>query len=82
VTTDVGRELRPDELRPRSIVVVHPPGSPGVLLTMWVLAANGGYVTFYSGVTNTAVVNRIRGDGKLVDDRDRVVRVFEYLGEP
>jgi hypothetical protein len=38
-------------------------------------------VLFYTGAAHTTVCNFIV-DGELVDDKLRVVRVFEYLGEP
>ena len=79
---EIGRPLRADELKPKQIVAIAPPGHPGMLLTMWVEEVRDNLVVFFAGEINVHVINIIRQDGELVDDADRVVRVFEYLGEP
>lgn len=80
-TTDdeVGRELTVAELKPHQVVVIAPPGRK-FLITMWIRFINATNVVFYSDVIKLHVVNYIR-NGQIVDDRGRVVRVFEYLGE-
>jgi hypothetical protein len=80
-TTEIGRELQVADLKPRQIVVIAPPGRDDVRMTMWVEAVGAETVTFFSGAMKWHVINFIR-DGGLVDDQDRPVRVFEYLGQP
>lgn len=82
VETEVGRPLRADELKQRQIVVIAPPGQPGVLLTMWVVEVRRNLVVFWSGELRIHVINLVRDNGEIIDDQARVVRVFEYLGEP
>ena len=76
---EIGRELTVAELKPRHVVVIAPPGRD-ITITMWVRAIDPTTVIFHSGVMNWTVINFIK-DGKLVDDRGRQIRVFEYLGE-
>jgi hypothetical protein len=53
---------------------------------MWVESVDSELVIFAAhgvpGVDTWHVVNRVRDDGQLIDDKGRVVRVYEYLGEP
>lgn len=79
MNNEIGRELAPAELEVRQIVVVAPPGHD-IGLTMWVEAIDADNVVFYSGMARWRVINFIK-DGKIVDDQDRTVRVFQYLGE-
>lgn len=78
--SEVGRELKPSELKPGSIVCIAPPGRD-MLLTMHVVEVRETLVIFYSGVIKWHVINLISGD-VLKDDQGRIVRVFEYLGDP
>lgn len=81
MSDEIGRQLRLDELQPKRIVVIAHPGRPGAFMTMWVEEVADDHVVFFSGVMNWHVMIFVR-DGELFDDQDRVVRVFEYLGEP
>ena len=65
------------DLVPRRIVVIEP-ASQSFCLT--IAAVDAEFVLFYA-VAHTTVCNFVV-DGELVDDKLRVVRVFEYLGEP
>jgi hypothetical protein len=77
--TDVGRELTVDELVIDTVVVIDPPGRPDIRVTLWVDYRNDLVVIFRSGLVRFSVLNFIK-DGKLYDDQDREVHVFEYLG--
>jgi hypothetical protein len=77
---EVGRELAIADLKPQQVVVIQPPHRDNVLITVWVEAVDATAVTFFAGEMKWHIINFIK-DGQIVDDRDRVVRVFEYLGE-
>jgi predicted nucleotidyltransferase len=77
--SEIGRELTVTDLKVERVVVISPP-SINLMLTMWVEDIDETTVTFFSGVMNWRVINFVK-DGTLVDDRGRLVRVFEYLGE-
>lgn len=78
---EIGRLLRADELKAGTIVVVDPPDLR-MFVTMHVTEVRDNLVVFYSGILRTHVINLVRPNGEIIDDRGRVVRVFEYLGEP
>ena len=75
---EVGRALSITDLKPGQVVVIAPP-QRDILITMWVEFVDETSVSFYSGQFKWHVVNTIK-DGRIVDDQDRVVKVFEYLG--
>lgn len=83
--SEVGRRLKASELKPRTIVVIAPPGRDAHI-TMWVFLVDNDQVTFRAhavpGVETWTVINFVRDDGELIDDQGRIVRVYEYLGEP
>lgn len=79
---EVGQRVKASELHPKQIVVIEPPDRDGMLITMHVVEARDNLVVFYSGVLKMHVINVIGADGELKDDRGRLVKVFEYLGEP
>lgn len=82
---EIGRKLRPADLKPRQIVAIVPPGR-GVTITMWVTHVDRRHVAFtaygHPAGQVWTVVNFIRDDGIIVDDQGRQVWVFEYRGEP
>ena len=80
---ETGRELKATDLRPRTIVVIQPPGKT-FAITMWVdfVDTERRLVTFHSEVMHWVVLNSYDEDGVIHDDQGRVVRVYEYLGEP
>lgn len=77
---EVGKRLYASDLKERTVVVIHPPGRP-MYITMWVRNISSDGVVFYAAEANWMVMNRITEDGRIVDDQDREVEVFEYLGE-
>lgn len=82
IENEIGRELKVSELKQGTVVVVAPPGRHhGVFFTMWVSDISAEMVRFYSGELRWHVINFVMPDGSLVDDKGRVVRVHEYLGE-
>jgi hypothetical protein len=88
VTELIGRQLKADELRAKlaQLVVIAPPDHEGVYMTMWVEEVRDNLVVFAAyGLSDGAswhVINLVSNDGKLVDDRGREVKVYDYLGDP
>lgn len=86
--SEIGRELSIVDLQAMTlpkVVCVCPPGQTTtniIMATFWLMAIDAKTAIFFGGDHEPPlnVLNFIR-DGKLVDDQDRVVRVFEYLGE-
>lgn len=85
---EIGRELKPSELKVNTVVVVKPPtperfGSKEFYITVWVTVVDleGKLVAFTAGVLRNTILNRITDEGIIVDDQDREVKVYEYLGE-
>ena len=79
---EIGRELMATELREQTIVVILPPGHAEQLwFTMWVEKVGDEFVWFYSALLRWHVILKRQADGTLIDERRRVTRVFEYLGE-
>lgn len=76
---EVGRMLKASEIIPGRIYVIRPPGTSSMFITMWAEQVRDGLISFYSGVASWHVVNRIVGD-EILDDRNRLVHVYEYLG--
>lgn len=77
---EIGRELQVSELKPAMVVVVKPP-EKDIFITVWVRALDAKTVEFYAGEMLWHILNFIMPDGSLVDDKGRVVHVYEYLGE-
>jgi hypothetical protein len=77
---EVGRELKAEELRPKTVVVIKPPRR-NVYLSMWVAAIDAETVLFHSGEMNWTVINFRQPDGSIVDDKGGIVRMFEYMGK-
>lgn len=81
--SEIGRPLKADELRAGMIVVVRPPGaSNNLAVTVWVEEVSEDWVAFFSGIMQWHVVCRRHPDGTITDDKERLVQIFEYLGEP
>jgi hypothetical protein len=78
--SEVGRELALSELTPRRLVAIAPPGRR-FMVSGWVQSVERNTVTFFLGAIRVHFLTFIR-DGKLFDDEERQVRVFEYLGKP
>lgn len=84
MSDEIGRELLWSDLKPRTIVVIKPPGRPPGdrgHFTFWVERVTGDYVMFHSAVLHWSVFNFPGPDDTVVDDMGRKVTVFEYLGE-
>ena len=75
---EIGRELTIADLMPGRIVVIEQ-APQSFCLT--IAEVDAEFVLFYAGAAHTTVCNLVV-DGELLDDKLRVVRVFEYLGEP
>jgi hypothetical protein len=86
LATEIGRELLASDLKPRTIVVIKPPDPSGrdrqIHMTMWVQSVGDRMVVFHSAVLHWSVITFRTAEDGLVDDQDRPVRIFEYLGEP
>jgi uncharacterized membrane protein len=77
-----GRELKGPELKPQTVVVIHPPGAQ-FLITMWVSLVDPvrRTVSFYADEMKWGVLVSWDQDGRIHDDQGRTVKVYEYLGE-
>jgi hypothetical protein len=79
---EIGRQLSLADLEPLKVVVIKPPGSTNTFFTMRVMGVKKEQVAFLasSREVDWTVINFIK-DGKIYDDRDREVLIYEYLGE-
>lgn len=77
---EVGRELSADELEPMQVVVIQLPNR-NLDVTVWVKHVEDTLVVFYAGEINLHFLGFRLLDGSMVDDRGRLLHVFEYLGE-
>jgi hypothetical protein len=80
MTNEIGRELKANELKPATIVVLAKAGRPSS--TMWVSRIGQDYVMFYAGQLRLTLIAHLREDGTLADDSGIQLHVYEYLGEP
>ena len=76
---EVGRELLAQELVVKTVVLLTRDGF--TFVTTWVREVSQEYALFWMGETRTVLALRIQVDGTLVDDTNRQVHVYEYLGE-
>lgn len=79
MNSEIGRELKASDLVPHKVVVVQPP-EQNIYATFWVEEVTADSVVFYASARNWIVMNFVRPDGTIWDDKDRQVHVFEYLG--
>ena len=80
--SETGRQLRVDELREETVVVIRREDR-SVGLTIWVSRIGEDFVTFYGGAAKPPItfLTIRKPDGTLVDDTGKQVLVHEYLGE-
>ena len=81
---ECGRELKAFELKEKSVVIIQPPAAePPVMMTMWVwdIDRDRQLVCFHSATLGWMVLNHFDDAGTIYDGQERVVKVFEYLGE-
>jgi hypothetical protein len=81
--SEIGRELKVSELKPRTIVWLGKEGRD-TMATMWVVEVGPVYVHFRAGAVRTEFYAERRGpDLDQITDNDHIpMRMFEYLGEP
>ena len=74
--------MKASELKPGTIVVLERPDSGAA--TFWVLGVTPEFVEFYAGAITAHFLARRIGPAleQITDDTGRMLRVFEYLGEP
>lgn len=78
--TEIGRELKASELKPRTVVVLEKPGRPRA--TVWVVQVRKRFVHFRAGVTQMELFLRRTGpDLEGLADEELPMKVYEYLGE-
>ena len=79
---EMGRQLRADELREKTVVVVRREDRD-LAATMWVEAVHDNAVVFLAGATWPRIhfMATRHEDGTLTDDTGKQVLVYEYLGE-
>lgn len=80
LVNEIGRELKASELVPATVVAIQPP-EQDAYLTFWVSEVTADTAMFFAGVANWYVLNFVRPDGTIWDDKGRQVHVFEYLGK-
>jgi hypothetical protein len=82
MNSEIGRQLKVSELKPRTVVVLHKQDRR--LATLWVRAVGTEWVEFYAGVTETTFLARRTGLDleSITDDTNRPIEIFEYLGDP
>lgn len=80
--SEIGRELKVSELKPRTVVVVEKSGHP-IMSTLWVYLITPGHVIFTSGILRGDFSAKRTGPDleELTDDTGKPIRVYEYLGE-
>jgi hypothetical protein len=79
--SEIGRELKVEDLKPPQVIVIAPPGGGNLRVTMWVTEVTPDLVFCESGELNWTAISFRKPDGTMVDDRGRTVRMFEYLGQ-
>jgi len=81
-TSEIGRQLRTDELQEKTVVVIGR-ADRNSCLTVWVSEINPEFVTFYAGAAKPSFtfLTLRKPDGTLVDDTGTQITVHEYLGE-
>jgi hypothetical protein len=79
MVNEIGRELKANELKVKTIVVLSKVGRPSA--TYWVSGIGQDYVMFYAGLLNMTLIAYLREDGTLADDSGIQLHVYEYLGE-
>ena len=80
---EIGKAIKGRSVEAGQIVVIAPPDR-NVLMTMRVVQRIDDIIMFRGELPGGAgwmVVNRLRDDGAVVDDRGRVVELYEYLGD-
>lgn len=75
---EVGRELKPSDLKLESIVWVTKEGR-NALATMWVVGVSNDCVRLYAGEIGTELILSREGD-RLRDDTAQM-HLYEYLGD-
>lgn len=79
--SEIGPELRASQLKTATVYVLSK--DQKTFVTMWckVPPSEAGLAIFYAGDINFHLILIANPDDKLQDDADRVIHVFEYLGE-
>jgi len=78
---EIGRELKANELKVETVVVLSREDRPSLAYTAWVDGIGQDGVSFWSGIAKTQFIAFLREDGELVDDTGKRIIVNEYLGE-
>ena len=76
---EMGRELKASELQDGTVVILSRDGLTG--FTAWVELRILDIVVFGMGEIKTTLILRRLADETLIDDTQKQVHVFEYLGE-
>ena len=80
--SEIGRELKVSELKPRTIVWLFKEGRE-VAATLWVVEIRPASVRFLAGKFGMEfLAKRCGPDLEQIADEDSPMHVFEYLGEP
>jgi hypothetical protein len=76
---EIGRELKPSELKPYTVVVTMKEGIPQAA-TMWVIEVAPTHVLFALNEARI-ILGAFRNGDVLTDDTGAVIKVYEYLGD-
>jgi hypothetical protein len=78
--SELGKELKANELMERTVVVVGREDR-AAMYTTWVSRIGVDFVAFYSGVSKMIFVVKRNADDTMSDDTGKRIHVFEFLGE-
>lgn len=80
--SEIGRELKVSDLKPKTIVVLRKGAGP--MATIWVWAIGPDFVQFWAGDAGMGFLAMRCGPDleQITDDSNTPMKIFEYLGEP
>jgi hypothetical protein len=74
-----GRELLAHELQVKTVVIFSRDGFTA--FSAWVREVCGEFVALKMGVISTMLILRRLPDGTLVDDTNKQIHIYEYVGK-
>jgi len=78
---EVGRDLKANELKVRTVVVIRREDRPESAMTLWVREIGQDHVVFWSGTLKITLWTYLREDGELMDETGKKIMVSEFLGD-
>lgn len=77
---EIGEELQPSQLEVNTVVVMKAEHR-SEFITAWVMERGIDFVAMSMEVIRTTLILKIRPDGTAVDELQRPIRFYRYLGE-